>query len=46
MFSTIVDLFTAGSDSTAMTITWAILYMLNNPHIQTELQEEIDEVFI
>lgn len=38
------DLFLAGSDTTAVTLAWAILYMCKWPEAQKKLQEEIDHV--
>ncbi len=39
-----LDLFTAGSETTANTLDFAILYMLRNPAVQKKVQEEIDNV--
>ncbi|ESO88638.1 hypothetical protein LOTGIDRAFT_179079 [Lottia gigantea] len=41
---TIVDFFFAGSDTTASTLSWAFLYMILNPDVQSKCQKEIDEV--
>ncbi len=38
------DLFLAGSDTTAVTLAWAILYLCKWPEVQRKLQEEIDIV--
>ncbi|NXH32351.1 CP2D3 protein, partial [Myiagra hebetior] len=38
------DLFTAGSETTATTLRWALLYMLLHPEIQSKVQAEIDKV--
>ncbi|XP_078491097.1 cytochrome P450 2B19-like [Ciona intestinalis] len=40
----IMDLFQAGTETTATTLRWAVLYMVNNPHIQENVQSEIDNV--
>ena len=39
-----IDLFAAGSETTATTIRWAILYLLHFPNIKLRLQAEIDNV--
>uniref|UniRef100_A0A914MPH5 Cytochrome P450 n=1 Tax=Meloidogyne incognita TaxID=6306 RepID=A0A914MPH5_MELIC len=36
------DLWAAGIESVAATMTWAIVYLLNYPDIQLKLQDEID----
>uniref|UniRef100_A0A8C6NF04 Uncharacterized protein n=1 Tax=Melopsittacus undulatus TaxID=13146 RepID=A0A8C6NF04_MELUD len=38
------DLFSAGSDTTAITLRWALLYMILHPEIQSKVQAEIDKV--
>lgn len=38
------DLFVAGSESTATTLAWTILYLCKWPEIQKNLQKELDEV--
>jgi cytochrome P450 len=42
--SLIGDLFAAGTETTATTIRWAIVYLLNNMDIQNKMRKEIDEV--
>ncbi len=42
--ATVVELFIAGSDTTAVSITWILFYLSVNPEIQAKLQEEIDEI--
>ena len=39
-----MDLFRAGTDTTATTLTWAIMYLAKYPDIQAQLQQEIHEV--
>jgi len=41
---TTFDLFSAGSETTATTLAWAVCYMITNPEVQTKVQQEIDEV--
>ncbi|XP_047486687.1 cytochrome P450 2L1-like [Penaeus chinensis] len=38
------DLFTAGSETTASTIRWAIYYLAKYPEIQAKVHKEIDSV--
>ncbi|BFZ06901.1 hypothetical protein BsWGS_09940 [Bradybaena similaris] len=39
------DLFVAGTETTSTTISWCLLYMLHNPHVQEIVYEEIkDEI--
>jgi len=38
------DILLGGTGSTAMAISWAILYLANNPDIQDRAQKEIDSV--
>jgi len=40
----LLDLFSAGVESVANTLDYAILYMVLNPHIQRKVQEELDNV--
>ncbi|XP_059923111.1 cytochrome P450 2J4-like isoform X2 [Gadus macrocephalus] len=37
-----LDLFLAGSETTSKTLQWALIYLINNPHIQEKVQLEID----
>ncbi|XP_037626174.1 cytochrome P450 2J5-like [Sebastes umbrosus] len=39
-----VDLFTAGTETTANTLLWALVFLINNPDIQDKVQAEIDRV--
>ncbi|KAF6033272.1 hypothetical protein EB796_008420 [Bugula neritina] len=43
IFQVILDLFRAGSDTTATSISWATLYLVKFPDIQEALREEIDK---
>ncbi|XP_074660415.1 cytochrome P450 2J4-like [Tubulanus polymorphus] len=40
----IYDMFIAGSETTATSLRWGILYMMHFPDIQRKVQAEIDEV--
>jgi len=40
----LLDLFSAGVESIANTLDYAMLYMVLNPHIQRKVQEELDAV--
>uniref|UniRef100_A0A1W7HBN6 Cytochrome P450 n=1 Tax=Scoparia dulcis TaxID=107240 RepID=A0A1W7HBN6_SCODU len=40
----ILDFFTAGTDTTAITVEWALSEMINNPKVLKKAQEEIDKV--
>ncbi|XP_054913193.1 cytochrome P450 2J6-like [Poeciliopsis prolifica] len=39
-----LDLFLAGSETTSKSLQWGLLYLINHPHIQDRVQEEIDKV--
>ena len=39
-----VQVFTAGSDTTGATLKWALLFMAQNPNVQAKVQNEIDAV--
>lgn len=39
-----LDLIEAGTETTATTLRWALVYMLNYPEIQEKVQAEIDRV--
>lgn len=41
---TIADLFTAGSETTAMTIRWILIYLAAHPDVQAKVQAEMDAV--
>ncbi len=38
------DLFAAGTETSATTTKWALLYMMIHPNIQSRVQKELDEV--
>ncbi|XP_035686646.1 cytochrome P450 2U1-like [Branchiostoma floridae] len=40
----VYQLFLAGTDTTATTLRWALLYMILHPDIQEKVQQEIDSV--
>ncbi|XP_034046108.1 cytochrome P450 2K1-like isoform X1 [Thalassophryne amazonica] len=41
---TVTNLFAAGSDTTAITLRWALLFMVKYPHIQDQVHEELSRV--
>ncbi|NWI96843.1 CP2J6 protein, partial [Pitta sordida] len=41
---TILDLFVAGTETTATTLSWALLFMVVYPDIQEKVQKELDAV--
>jgi cytochrome P450 len=40
----LADLFIAGSETTATSLRWFLLYMMHNLDVQRKVQEEIDRV--
>ncbi|NXC45030.1 CP2J6 protein, partial [Penelope pileata] len=44
LIQTIFDLFLAGTETTATTLRWALLYMVAYPDIQEKVHEELDAV--
>ena len=42
--STINNLFTGGTETTATTLRWSLLYMIAYPEIQRQVQQELDTV--
>ncbi|XP_063968074.1 cytochrome P450 2U1-like [Lytechinus pictus] len=44
MIVAVADLFVAGTETTATTLKWALLYMLVNQDVQQKVQEELDRV--
>ncbi|XP_074640316.1 cytochrome P450 2U1-like [Tubulanus polymorphus] len=43
MVQVIRDMFVAGTETTAITLRWTILYMCIYPHIQQKVHEELEE---
>ncbi|XP_029005207.1 cytochrome P450 2J2-like [Betta splendens] len=39
-----IDLIEAGTETTATTLRWGLVFMMNYPHIQEKVQAEIDRV--
>uniref|UniRef100_A0A673MX72 Cytochrome P450 2B19-like n=1 Tax=Sinocyclocheilus rhinocerous TaxID=307959 RepID=A0A673MX72_9TELE len=44
MVMSVADLFLAGTDTTATTIRWGLIYLTQNPHVQERCHEEIVRV--
>ncbi|XP_023930222.1 cytochrome P450 2U1-like [Lingula anatina] len=44
VFRIIVDLYMAGTDTTANTFRWSLVHMVNHPDVQKGVQQEIDQV--
>ncbi|CAI9729741.1 cytochrome P450 2B4-like [Octopus vulgaris] len=44
MFRAILDMFTAGTDTVALYLTWAFLYMAKYPDMQNRCREEIKQI--
>nr|XP_056705955.1 cytochrome P450 2J2-like [Euleptes europaea] len=40
----IVDLFVAGTETTSLTLRWALLFMANHPDIQEKIHQEMEDV--
>ncbi|XP_055353889.1 cytochrome P450 2C15-like isoform X2 [Paramacrobiotus metropolitanus] len=38
-----LNLFGAGTETTSTTLTWAIMYLLENPNVYAKVQAEVDE---
>ncbi|XP_052796153.1 cytochrome P450 2B4-like isoform X2 [Mya arenaria] len=45
MFGAIIDMFVAGTDTTANTLNWAVLFLQENPEVQRQCQAEIREKY-
>ena len=41
---TITELFSAGADTAATSLSWAWLYLIKHPDVQAKCHKEIDEV--
>jgi len=46
MYHVILDLFRAGTETTAGALVWIVQYLMKHPDIQREIQKEIDAVSI
>ncbi|XP_013391105.1 cytochrome P450 2J6 isoform X2 [Lingula anatina] len=44
VFRIIVDLYLAGTDTTANTLRWSLIHMVNQLDVQKRVQQEIDQV--
>ncbi|XP_056120637.1 cytochrome P450 2C31-like isoform X2 [Rhinichthys klamathensis goyatoka] len=44
MWATVINLFIAGTETTSTTIRYALMMMIKHPHIQEQIQREIDRV--
>nr|XP_017206602.1 cytochrome P450 2G1-like [Danio rerio] len=42
MFATSLNLFTAGTETTSTTLRYALMLLIKHPHIQEQMQKEID----
>ena len=43
LMNVLFDLFFAGADTTAITLDWAMLFMILNPDVQTKVRQELDQ---
>ena len=41
LLNILLDFFLAGSDTSSITINWAMLYLIQNPNIQTKMRQEL-----
>ncbi|OQV16526.1 Cytochrome P450 18a1 [Hypsibius exemplaris] len=44
MMQCVIDLFSAGMETTRTSLEWAFLYMALHPEVQSQVQEELDRV--
>lgn len=44
LFQAIVDIYQAGTDTTAVTLAWCMLYMLKYPEVQKKCRDEVMKV--
>ncbi|KAL6095523.1 uncharacterized protein ACO6RY_09432 [Pungitius sinensis] len=44
LMQTVLNLFAAGTDTTATTLRWGLLFMIKNPKIQDRVREELSAV--
>ena len=40
----LMDLFTAGAETTSTTLTWTIIHLIHNPEVQKKVHDEIDNI--
>ena len=40
----LMDLFTAGAETTSTTLTWALINLITYPEVQKKIHDEIDNV--
>ncbi|PAV86641.1 hypothetical protein WR25_23332 isoform B [Diploscapter pachys] len=40
----ILDLWIAGQETTSLTLCWALIYLLNNPHVEEKVRKELQEL--
>ncbi|XP_048361674.1 cytochrome P450 2J5-like [Sphaerodactylus townsendi] len=45
LFQCISDIFSAGTDTTAKTLQWALLLLMTHPDIQEKVHKELDDAF-
>ena len=43
LINVLLDFFAAGSDTTAVTLNWAMLFMILNPDVQTKVRQELNQ---
>lgn len=39
-----LDIFQAGTETTSNTLSWTVLFLMLNPHVQKKLHEEISRI--
>ena len=44
LVAVIIDIFMAGTETTGNVLGFALIYMILNRHVQTQVQKEIDDV--
>ncbi|XP_068191942.1 cytochrome P450 2K1-like [Antennarius striatus] len=44
LIHSVINLFAAGTDTTANTLRWCLLFMAKYPHVQDQVQEELSRV--
>uniref|UniRef100_A0A7E4W962 Unspecific monooxygenase n=1 Tax=Panagrellus redivivus TaxID=6233 RepID=A0A7E4W962_PANRE len=43
LYSALLDLWVAGQETTATTLAWMVIYIIQNPEVQKKCQAELDE---